>query len=300
MSGTNLLIDCKFRIKKYNLLLLCFLILIFSCLTQFTKADEQGDKIVIAVADFRTILLPNDLGEAAAEILRTEIIGSPEFKVVERSQLQKIVQELKLNISGLVADNSIQIGKISPVTHLLLGSLVKTGQVYSLSIRCVSTESGISILGHVEKFKSETHLYEVCSNIASKIKKELLTPLYTASSSSYGCGPEKAFDDQGATSWVAAEGTYEGWLQIVFPKEKRMSRVEFYCTDRLSGAGVPKRFVIEIMKNDQWEKVVEEKSNRRVEWKRNFHPIKGRKFRIKILSVISQRKPLQIAEIKFL
>ncbi|OGL42604.1 MAG: hypothetical protein A2161_01745 [Candidatus Schekmanbacteria bacterium RBG_13_48_7] len=81
-----------------------------------TNAVTTGDddhKLRIAIADFESVSVPVELGKSAAALLRSELIGSPDFDVIERDRLEEIIKEHKLTISGLVSASSEHIKIIS-------------------------------------------------------------------------------------------------------------------------------------------------------------------------------------------
>ena len=255
--------------------------------------------MVVAVADFSTVGLTAETGQATSEILRAEIIGSVDYRVAERTRLSQILEELKLSMTGLTPEGSIQIGKISTVTHLVLGSLVKLGRSITLTIRVVSTESGLSLFGASRRVKSEDGLYDACSEIAVELKKGIVKPIYTASAARAGSGPELAFDGQTGTSWMAPEGTFEGWIQITHPGSKKVGKVTIQGADGSMGTGIPKWFSVECFQKGEWHRIIEERRNRRAEWTGTFKPVDARMYRIRVQSVIRSVGSLQIAEIRF-
>ena len=67
----------------------------------------------VAVLDFKTVGLEADIGMAAAEILRTEMVQTGAFAVVEREQLAALLEEQKL---GAIA--FYQFGERGPAALL--------------------------------------------------------------------------------------------------------------------------------------------------------------------------------------
>ncbi len=72
----------------------------------------QDGKIKVAVLDFKTIGDNSNLGEGAAEIMRTALAGTGKYSVVERGMLKQILEEQKLGQSGVVDQKTaVGIGK---------------------------------------------------------------------------------------------------------------------------------------------------------------------------------------------
>ncbi|HNT67242.1 MAG TPA: CsgG/HfaB family protein [bacterium] len=120
------------------LTVLTFLILSFA-FPDRAHADEK-----IAVLDFKSILAPTDLGLAVAEILRTELSSLGGYTVIERGMLEQLVQEQALQMSGIVdSETAVKIGKLIGANLVVTGSVVKTGQTYTINSRFVDVETGI-------------------------------------------------------------------------------------------------------------------------------------------------------------
>jgi len=93
-------------------------------------AMAQDDKVRIAVLNFENnstwTYWGDNLGKAAADELVTQLFKSGEFSVIERSQLEAIMQEQNLGQSGRVnASTAAQIGQILGVQAILTGSITQ-------------------------------------------------------------------------------------------------------------------------------------------------------------------------------
>ena len=93
-----------------------------------------GPKKKIAVVEFenKTAYGQRRLGDAAADILITELGKSGKFILVEREKLDKIMEQQKLQASGMYDPNTVsQIGKLAGVDAIVVGVVsqfgVKTG-----------------------------------------------------------------------------------------------------------------------------------------------------------------------------
>lgn len=66
------------------------------------------------------------IGRAIADILITELVKDGTFKVVERSQLEKVLSEQKLSISGIVDPSEVaKLGKVLGVGAIIVGSVTQ-------------------------------------------------------------------------------------------------------------------------------------------------------------------------------
>ena len=103
----------------------------------------QAAKPALAVLDLHSKGLPAQEGEVLAERLRTEMLRSKKYLVVERQQMQAILQEQGFQQSGCTSENcEVQMGQLIGVDVLLAGSVSKVQDVYYLSVRLLDVESG--------------------------------------------------------------------------------------------------------------------------------------------------------------
>ncbi len=66
------------------------------------------------------------IGRAVADMLITELVKDGTFKVVERSQLEKILSEQKLSVSGVIDPSEVaKLGKILGVSAVIAGSVTQ-------------------------------------------------------------------------------------------------------------------------------------------------------------------------------
>ncbi|HOJ51846.1 MAG TPA: FlgO family outer membrane protein [Syntrophales bacterium] len=113
-----------------------------------TLTGSAVEKSTIAVIDFEAIGAEGHLGRAIAEIVRTEIIGTRMYRVVERSQMNRILSEQKMHYSGLVDDkNAVEIGKILGADKVVIGSVVRIGNNYTINARLIDVKTGEATLG---------------------------------------------------------------------------------------------------------------------------------------------------------
>ncbi|NPV01190.1 MAG: hypothetical protein HPY53_07390 [Brevinematales bacterium] len=83
------------------------------------------------------------LRKAIADMLITDISESSEIEVVERENLQKIIEEQKLSLAGLVdEDQAIKIGQMLNAKKMIYGAFVISGNDVRIDGKITDTESG--------------------------------------------------------------------------------------------------------------------------------------------------------------
>jgi TolB-like protein len=109
-----------------------------------------GERMGIAVLPFENKGASNDLGEIILDKLITALFNQNRFKVIERSQLDKILIEQELGQSGVLdASTAAELGKGIGVDAIIIGSVAATrsGSI-SIDARAIDTESATIIVAH--------------------------------------------------------------------------------------------------------------------------------------------------------
>jgi len=120
----------------------------------------------VAIMDLKAIGTDQSLTEAVSENLRTMLIVSGAFKVVERSQLEKILKEYQLSQLGLTDTHAIKVGGIAEATRILVGSITKMLDIYTINARLLDVETGICVLGHRVDIQSEAEFPDKIDELA--------------------------------------------------------------------------------------------------------------------------------------
>lgn len=119
---------------------LLFAILI--CLPAF--ADEE--KLKVAVFDPTSSGTAIDEGTKVAvrEIISSTIVNTELYNIVERSMLEKVMQEQRFAQSGVVDDNdAVEIGKISGASKVVVSVVTLTGGRNMLSVKLIDVKTGL-------------------------------------------------------------------------------------------------------------------------------------------------------------
>lgn len=133
------------RFYSITLLTVALLFFVTPMIYQVSFADNTS---TVAVLDFESIGSENYLGKAVAEIMRTELVGTERFRVVERAQINKALTEQTLQLSGAIDNNNaVQLGKLLGADLIIVGSVVKIGSAYTINSRMIDVATGEAQLG---------------------------------------------------------------------------------------------------------------------------------------------------------
>jgi curli biogenesis system outer membrane secretion channel CsgG len=117
--------------KRVTLFILCAALLLAVTVPAVTSA-AKSDKPRLAVLEFKN-KADNQWwyhggATAAQDVFVTELVKSGKFRVVEREQLEALMQEKNLTLSGDVdPSTAVKVGKLLGVNYLLTGAITEYG-----------------------------------------------------------------------------------------------------------------------------------------------------------------------------
>jgi len=136
-------------------------------------APAVESKPSVAVLDFESIGTEDYLGKAVSEIMRTSLVRIQNYKIVERAQISKALSEQKFQKSGVIDDKSaVEIGKVLGADLIVVGSVVKIGNAYTINSRMIDVKTGEAKLG---RNVTGTDL-----NLITSMSNELVADLFGA------------------------------------------------------------------------------------------------------------------------
>ena len=118
--------------KRISTLALCAALLLAVFAVPSLTQAASSDKPRIAVLEFKN-KADNQWwwhggAEAAQDVFVTELVKSGKFRVVEREQLEALMQEKGLTLSGDVdPKTAVKVGKLLGVNYLLTGAVTEYG-----------------------------------------------------------------------------------------------------------------------------------------------------------------------------
>ncbi len=124
----------------------------------------------VAVMDFESIGGDPHLGPGVAENLRTALIQTGQFRVIERSALQKVLEEQKLQVTGLISpESAVKLGKLVGARLIVVGSVVKFANTYTLNVRFIDAETGVAIRAEKVQAASEAEIPQMVDRVVEMI-----------------------------------------------------------------------------------------------------------------------------------
>jgi len=158
-------------VKKVVALLTGLILLLVMPIT----AGADFKKTKVAVLDFQLQgegYETDDMGMIVAEWFITALVREGRFDVVERALLNKIINEQKMSLSGIVDENSAtQLGRILGVKIIISGSVMKLHDILEINARIIDVETASIITAESVKSTTSGDLQNLIVQMSEKIIK---------------------------------------------------------------------------------------------------------------------------------
>ena len=162
----------------------CMFFVLFSLL--FAIPTYAADKVRIAIIDLQAKQVSKVIASGISDMIRSDMVDTGLFLVVERNQMNEIIKEQGLQMTGCT-DNAcaVQVGKLLSANKMLVGEITRMGKAILITVRIVDVEKGVAEYSSKEKARSEDELDKAASRLSTKLvgritgmrKSELLAGL---------------------------------------------------------------------------------------------------------------------------
>lgn len=126
----------------------------------------------LAVMDFQAKGVPADVAKNVSELIRTELINSNRYLIIERAQMNQILKEQGIQQTGCTDINcAVQVGQLLSANKILIGSIMKIGKNIVISGRIVDVEKGIGEKAASETTESIDDIVNASNAFSSKISE---------------------------------------------------------------------------------------------------------------------------------
>lgn len=134
------------------------------------RSPEERANVAVAELDPRNV----SAGEASvvADWLRTELIKTDAFNVIERQSMEKIFAEQGLQQTGCTnSECAVKLGKILNVKSMVVGSYGKLMDSYVVNIRVIDVESGKGVYADTAKGDTVDEVGQAVRDLASRMAR---------------------------------------------------------------------------------------------------------------------------------
>jgi curli biogenesis system outer membrane secretion channel CsgG len=131
------------------------------------------DVPTVAVMDFSSFMMGDgggavNLGKAISAMLVTEFSGRPGMRIVERQEINDLIREQDLSLSGRIEEaDAIEVGKLLGVQYVLHGQVTSIVDNLRMDIRAVDVETS-EIVTVMKKSDKTSELFAVVVGLADE------------------------------------------------------------------------------------------------------------------------------------
>jgi len=123
------------------------------------------------------------LERGIAGMMISELSANPAARVVERQEIQRLLDEQNLGAQGRVdAATAAKIGKLVGARYMVLGTFVDFYGDFRVDVRLINTETSEIVKTESERMQRD-HLFDIIRNIAARLMKDANLPALTRQAS---------------------------------------------------------------------------------------------------------------------
>jgi len=130
--------------------------------------------LTVAVFDFESKdEAVRDLGPKVATLINANLSAEPQIITVERAELEKVLGEHELGLSGTVsADSAAKVGQLTGAKVLVTGRVFKAEGELFVVAKIIGTETS-RVYGELVKGDGKTSLSDLSADLAKKIAADV-------------------------------------------------------------------------------------------------------------------------------
>jgi len=138
------------------------------------SSELLAEKMRLAIMDFKADGVTKEEARRITELIRTEIINTGKFTVIERDQIDKILQEQGFQMTGCTDEGcAVQIGKLASANKIMIGTVMLVSGTTVINGRIVDVEKGVAEFGERQVARSSGEIYESAVVFSQKLTKRI-------------------------------------------------------------------------------------------------------------------------------
>jgi TolB-like protein len=150
---------------KHFLLAVLFVVILPAALL---VAKEE--KMTIAIMDFVSKDMGKEEASKVSEIIRTQMVSSGLFIVIERAQMDKILKEQSFQQTGCTdVSCAVEMGKLLSARKMLVGSLMRMGGTVVITGRLVDVEKGVAEFAEVTRSEKGEEMFSTVDRFVERL-----------------------------------------------------------------------------------------------------------------------------------
>jgi|GEM_PF-2120661 len=142
--------------------------------TKYVYKAKNEHMLLIAVIDFEPKGLSRQDAARVSEWLRTELINTNQFRVIERSAMNAILKEQAFAMTGCTDTScAVQVGKLLSARKMLVGSVEYWNNKVIINGRIIDVEKGVAEFAHRETVNSIKELDTGATSFAKNLARRI-------------------------------------------------------------------------------------------------------------------------------
>ena len=123
------------------------------------------------------------LERGIAGMMISELAQNPAARVVEREQVQRLLDEQNLGAQGRVdPQTAAKVGKLVGARYVILGNFIDFYGDFRVDVRLVNTETSEIVKTESDRQQRE-HLFDIIRNVSTRLMKDANLPALTRNAS---------------------------------------------------------------------------------------------------------------------
>jgi Curli production assembly/transport component CsgG len=140
-----------------------------------TTCPATQDILTVAVFDFESKdEAVRDLGPKVATLINANLSAEPQLITVERAELEKVLGEHELGLSGTVsADTAAKVGNLTGAKVLVTGRVFRVDKELMIVAKIIGTETS-RVYGEMVKGPSGASITDLAADLAKRIATNIV------------------------------------------------------------------------------------------------------------------------------
>jgi|WetSurMetagenome_2_1015567.scaffolds.fasta_scaffold107636_2 TolB-like protein len=141
-----------------------------------SRVTQVGSRLGIAVMPIEVKGDLSSYADALTEKMVSQLVNLRRFKVIERTALDKVLQEQQLQVSGVVDDaTAVKVGRVAGADAIVIAGVVQHGSGSKVNVRVIDTETSETIVARGEQVSGNDveDFEKAIDNLAIMIYNEL-------------------------------------------------------------------------------------------------------------------------------
>jgi hypothetical protein len=145
-------------------------IIILIALILLMPSTVIASKNRIAIMDLRADGISKNKALRISELIRTEMVNTGVYTVIERNQMDMVFKEQGIQQTGVINDAyAIKMGELLSAQKILIGTVMQLGDAIIISGRIVDIEKGIAEFAVNQSAANENELLEATRLFCKKL-----------------------------------------------------------------------------------------------------------------------------------